>query len=59
MLRAVSVAHDAGVFAIPPQALSEPARRFWLSRRFVEPLPRPMTRMMTLQIVRAILAEPA
>jgi GNAT superfamily N-acetyltransferase len=58
MLRAVSVAHDTGVFAILLHALSEPAKRFYLSRGFVESPLQPMTLMMTLQTVRTILAEP-
>ena len=58
MLRAVSVAHDTGVFAILLHALSEPAKRFYLSRGFVESPLQPMTLIMTLQTVRTILAEP-
>jgi GNAT superfamily N-acetyltransferase len=58
MLRAVSVAHETGVFAILLHALSEPAKRFYLSRGFVESPVQPMTLMMTLQTVRTILAEP-
>ena len=58
MIRAVSVAGDAGVFALLVHALSEPARRFYLSRGFVESPLRPMTLMMTLETVRSILAEP-
>jgi GNAT superfamily N-acetyltransferase len=58
MLRAVSVAHDTGVFAILLHALSEPAKRFYLSRGFIESPLQPMTLMMTLQTVRTILAEP-
>jgi GNAT superfamily N-acetyltransferase len=58
MLRAVHVASDAGVFAILVHALSEPAKRFYLSRGFVQSPLQPMTLMMTLATVRAILAEP-
>jgi GNAT superfamily N-acetyltransferase len=58
LLRAVSVAHDTGVFAILLHALSEPAKRFYLSRGFVDSPLQPMTLMMTLQTVRTILAEP-
>jgi GNAT superfamily N-acetyltransferase len=58
MLRAVSVAHDTGVFAILLHALSEPAKRFYQSRGFVESPVQSMTLMMTLQTVRTILAEP-
>lgn len=58
MLRAVSVASDAGVFAILVHALSEQAKRFYLSRGFVESLLQPMTLIMTLKTVQSILAEP-
>lgn len=58
MLRTVSVAQDTGVFAILLHALSEPAKRFYLSRGFVESPLQPMTLMMTLQTIRTILAEP-
>jgi GNAT superfamily N-acetyltransferase len=57
MLRAVNVAHDAGVFAILVHALSEPAKQFYFSRGFVESPLQPMTLMMTLETVRSILAE--
>jgi GNAT superfamily N-acetyltransferase len=58
MLRAVSVARDAGVFALLVHALSEQARRFYLSRGFVESPLQPMTLLVTLETVRSILAEP-
>jgi GNAT superfamily N-acetyltransferase len=58
VLRAVSVANDTGVFAILLHALSEPARRFYLSCGFVASPLQPMTLMMTLQTARTILAEP-
>ena len=58
MLRAVSIARDAGVSAILVHALSEPAKRFYLSRGFVESPLQPMTLLMTLETVRLILAEP-
>lgn len=57
MLRAVTVASDAGVFAILLHALSDRARRFYLSRGFVESPLQPMTLMMTLATVRSILSE--
>jgi GNAT superfamily N-acetyltransferase len=57
MLRAVHVAGDAGVFAILVHALSEQAKRFYLSRGFVESPQQPMTLLMTLATVRSILAE--
>ena len=58
MIRAVGVTKNAGVFAILLHAISEPARRFYLSRGFVESPIQPMTLMMTLETVRSILAEP-
>lgn len=58
MIRAVSVASDAGVFSILVHALSEQAKRFYLSRGFVESPLQPMTLIMTLETVRSILAEP-
>jgi len=58
MLRAARVAEPAGVVAILVHALSEPARRFYLSRGFVESPLRPMTLLVPLATVRAILAEP-
>jgi GNAT superfamily N-acetyltransferase len=58
MIRAVSVASDAGVFAILVHALSEQAKRFYRSRGFVESPLQPMTLIMTLETVRSILSEP-
>jgi GNAT superfamily N-acetyltransferase len=58
MLRAVNVSGEAGVFAILVHALSDQARRFYLSRGFVESPLQPMTLLMTLATVRSILAEP-
>ena len=57
MLRSVSVASDAGVFAILVHALAESAKRFYLSRGFVESPLQPMTLMMTIETIRSILAE--
>ncbi len=57
MLRAVHIASDTGVFAIMLHALSEQAKRFYLSRGFVESPLQPMTLMMTLETVRSILSE--
>lgn len=59
MLRAVNVSGDAGVFAILVHALSDQAKRFYLSRGFVESPLQPMTLMMTLKTVREILVEQA
>ena len=52
------ISGEAGVFAIMVHALSESARQFYLSRGFVESPLQPMTLMMTLDTVRAILSEP-
>ena len=57
MLRAVSISHDAGVFAILVHALSDQAKQFYLSRGFVESFLQPMTLIMTLETIRLILAE--
>lgn len=58
MLRAVNVSGDAGVFALLIHALSDQAKQFYLSRGFVESPLQAMTLMMTIETVRAILAEP-
>ena len=58
MIRAVTVAGDAGIFAILVHALSEQAKQFYLSRGFVQSPVQAMTLMMTLETVRSILAEP-
>lgn len=57
MIRAVTVSLDTGIFAILVHALSERAKRFYLSRGFVESPLQPMTLMMTLKTVRSILLE--
>ncbi|MFM8703364.1 MAG: GNAT family N-acetyltransferase [Planctomycetia bacterium] len=54
LLRSLAVSAEAGVFALLVHALSEPARRFYLSRGFVESPLRPMTLMMTLETIREI-----
>lgn len=58
MLRAVSVAGDAGIFAILVHALSEQAKRFYISRGFLASPLQAMTLIMTLKTVCSILAEP-
>ncbi len=58
MIRAVKVSGDAGIFALMVHALSEQARRFYLSRGFAESPLQSMTFIMTLATVRSILAEP-
>jgi predicted N-acetyltransferase YhbS len=58
MTRSVSIAGNAGVSVILLHALSDPARQFYLSRGF-QPSPlQPMTLLMTLETLRAILLEP-
>jgi GNAT superfamily N-acetyltransferase len=57
MLRALSVAGDAGIFAILVHALSEQAKRYYMSRGFIESPLQPMTLIMTLKTVYSILAE--
>jgi GNAT superfamily N-acetyltransferase len=58
MLRAVNVAGDAGVFALLIHVLSDQAKQFYLSRGFVESPLQPMILIMTIEIIRSILAEP-
>jgi hypothetical protein len=55
MIRSVSVGNDAGVVAILLHALSEQAKRFYMSRGFIESPLQPMTLLMTLDTVRSIL----
>lgn len=55
MIRAVSISREAGVFAILVHALSDDAKKFYLSRGFVESPLQSMTLMMTLKTVREIL----
>ena len=57
MLRALNVASQTGVFAILVHAVSESARRFYLSCGFVESPLQSMTLTMALETVRAVLAE--
>lgn len=58
MLRALHVAAETGVFAVLVHAISESAKRFYLSRGFVESPLQPMTLLMTLATIRSILLEP-
>lgn len=58
LIRSLSVAKEAGIFAILVHALSEQAKRFYLSRGFVESPLQTMRLMLTLETVRSILAEP-
>jgi len=57
MIRSVSVAEDAGIFAILIHSLSEQAKRFYMSRGCVESPLQPMTLFMTIQTIRRVLAE--
>lgn len=57
MLRAVNVAKEAGVFVVLLHALTEKAKRFYLSRGFVESPVQLMTLMTTLETIRLILLE--
>lgn len=56
MLRSVSIARDAGVFAMLIHALHDQARQFYLSRGFVQSPLQPMTLMMTT--IQTIVTEP-
>ena len=56
LMRAVAIAENAGVVAVLVHALSEQARRFYLSRGFVESPLQSMTLMMTVETVRRVLA---
>lgn len=51
MIRSTSVAQDTGVFAILVHALSEQAKRFYLSRGFSESPIQRMTLLMTIKII--------
>ena len=57
MLRVVSLAEGMGIFAILVHALSDAAKRFYLSRGFVQSPIQPMTLFMTVATVRRILME--
>ncbi len=57
MIRALSVASDAGIFALLVHALSDAARQFYLSRGFVASPLQAMTLLVTLKTMRSILAE--
>lgn len=57
MIRSISIAENAGVFAILIHALSDKAKQFYISRGFVESPVQSMTLMMTLATIRTILTE--
>ncbi len=56
--RAIQAADIAGITALLVQAISEQARRFYLSRGFVESPVKPMTLCLMLATVRQALREP-
>lgn len=57
MVRSISIAEDAGVFAILIHSLSDKAKQFYISQGFVESPLQSMTLLMTLATIRTILAE--
>jgi GNAT superfamily N-acetyltransferase len=56
--RAMQAADIAGITALLVQAISEQARRFYLSRGFVESPIKPMTLCLMLATIRQALREP-
>ena len=56
--RALQAADIAGVTALLVHAVSEQARRFYLSRGFIESPIQPMTRCLMLSTVHQALREP-
>jgi GNAT superfamily N-acetyltransferase len=56
--RTILAADIAGVTALLVHAISEPARRFYLSRGFIESPVRPMTLCLMLATVEQALREP-
>ena len=59
MIRAANVSRDAGVCAILVHAISDQAKRFYLSQGFVQSPLQAMTLLMTIETVRSILSEGA
>lgn len=57
MIRSVNIAEDVGVFAILVHAISEQAKRFYLSRGLIESPLQPMTLFMTIATIRTILTK--
>jgi GNAT superfamily N-acetyltransferase len=57
VLRVVHASSEIGIFAILIHALTEPAKRFYLSCGFVESPLQPMTLMMTVKTARDVLME--
>jgi predicted N-acetyltransferase YhbS len=58
MLRSLTIAQNAGVFALLLHALNDRARQFYLSRGFVDSPLQSMTLTMTLATMQTILTEP-
>ncbi len=56
--RAIQAAHIAGITALLVHAISEQARRFYLSRGFIESPVKPMTLCLMLATVEQALREP-
>ena len=56
--RAIQAADIAGVTALLVHAISEQARRFYLSRGFIESPVKPMTRCLMMATVHQALREP-
>lgn len=57
LLRALALSEAVGIVAVLVHALSEQAKRFYLSRGFVQSPLQEMTLMMTLKTIRAVLSE--
>lgn len=57
VMRSVHASHDIGIFAILIHAMSESAKRFYLSCGFVQSPIQPMTLMMTVKTARSILIQ--
>lgn len=59
MIRSINIAEDTGVFAILIHALSESAKRFYLSRGFVESPLDAKILFMTIETIRSIITTTA
>lgn len=57
VMRVVHASQDVGIFAILIHAISESAKRFYLSCGFVQSPVQPMTLMMTVKTARSILLQ--
>lgn len=57
VMRIVHASQDVGIFAILIHAISESAKRFYLSCGFVQSPLQPMTLMMTVKTARSILLQ--